>query len=289
MTSKDEPAPFRYRLAVETFSAVVSAFLVAPMIAIVDQAVVSNASGLKKLVPALIDGTKTLIVKPHVFLRQPAFLTCWGVYASIYTIANNISAICERTETDPFYWKFFVTSLVSVNLNIAKDRYFARLFGIGAPKPMAYSSMACFGARNGMTILAAFSMPPHVSKILQSDFHVPQQRADKLTQLVIPVTMQIFNTPLHLLGYDIYNREHVSMKERISFIRREFSKTLIARIGHIFPAYGLGGVFNEHLRATGAAYVETWHKGSMATTNNTKTGSKSGLIVLAEGNKDQHR
>lgn len=268
------------------------------MIAIVDQAVVSNASGLKQLVPAMIDGVKTLIVKPHVFLRQPAFLTCWGVYAGIFTVANSISAVCERTDTEPFYYKFFLTSLVSVNLNIAKDRYFAKLFGIGAPKPMAYTSMACFGARNGMTILAAFSMPPHVSKIVQNDLGVSKRRADQLTQLIIPISMQVFNTPLHLLGYDIYNREGASWSERSTFIRKEYTKTLIARIGHIFPAYGLGGVLNEHLRATGTAYVNDLHRGGVSGAVGSAVGgvgnvssgggvrAKRGLS-LAEGVKSQ--
>lgn len=248
------------------------------MIAIVDQAVVSNASGLQKMGPAMIDATKTFIFKPQVFLKQPAFLTCWAVYAGIYTVANSISAICERTDTEQFYYKFFLTSLVSVNLNIAKDRYFAKLFGIGAPRPMAYSSMVCFGARNGMTILAAFSFPPHVSNIVQRDFGVPKQRADQLTQLIIPISMQVFNTPLHLLGLDIYNRETASLAERGAFIKREYTKTLIGRIGHIFPAYGLGGVLNEYIRNHGKTFLNQ----SNSVSNSSSSISSSGVVVVAD-------
>jgi hypothetical protein len=150
-----------------------------------------------------------------------------------------------------------VTSAISVNLNIAKDRAFARLFGKGVPKPMAYSSMACFGARNGMTILASFSLPGIISKRLQEETRMSKSRSDFLTQLIIPVSMQVFNTPLHLLGLDIYNRETATPTERSAFIKKEYTKTLVARMGHIFPAYGIGGVLNEYLRREGKAYLRT--------------------------------
>lgn len=218
---------------------------------------VLNASGREPMLLAIFDGVKTLITKPHVFLKQPSFLMCWGVYAGIYTAANNVDVICERNSYDPFYPKFFLTSFVSVNLMVAKDQAFGKLFGAGEPKPMKISSMACFGTRNGMTILAGFSLPPHVSAIIQQNTNLSKAKADSFTQLVIPVTMQIFNTPLHLLGYDIYNRESATASERVSFIKREYTKTLIARIGHIFPAYGIGGVLNQYIRKQGKNILES--------------------------------
>lgn len=204
---------------------------------------------------AIFDGVKTFFTKPHVFVRQPSFLMCWGVYAGIYTAANNVDVVCERNNQDPFYPKFFITSFVSVNLMVAKDQAFGKLFGVGEPKPMKFISMACFGVRNGMTVLAGFSLPPHISAIMQENSKMSKLRADSLTQLVIPVIMQIFNTPLHLLGYDIYNREVATASERVLFIKQEYMKTLIARIGHILPAYGVGGILNQYFRKQIKEYV----------------------------------
>jgi hypothetical protein len=169
-----------------------------------------------------------------------------------------------------------VTSAISVNLNIAKDRAFARLFGKGVPKPMAYSSMACFGARNGMTILASFSLPGIISKRLQAETKMSKSRSDFLTQLIIPVSMQVFNTPLHLLGLDIYNRENATLSERNAFIKKEYTKTLIARMGHIFPAYGIGGVLNEYLRREGRAYLQTHFR---ADANDSCEGRKDSKLL----------
>ena len=246
---------------------------IAPILAIIDKAVVCNASGLQKLVPSMIQSTKMLITHPLRFLKQPAFLICWGVYTAIYTTANSINAICERSNKNPLYPKLAATSVVSINLNIAKDREFARLFGVGAPKPMAYSSMALFGTRNAMTMLASFSLPGILSKKLQNEMNMKKQKADMLTQLIIPATMQIFNTPLHLLGYDIYNRPNVSYNEKIIFIKKEYIKTLVARVGHIFPAYGLGGVMNEKIRKIGKEYLNSYYDTYTATMNINKNSN----------------
>lgn len=278
VVAQDE-SPLAYRLAIETMSAVASTltigkkvvnfnvkaktlsysffvlFYSAPALAIVDKAVVCNASGLHALMPSMIQSTKTLLTNPVLFMRQPAFLICWGVYSIIFTTANSIQALCERSHRSSLYPKLFITSAISINLNIAKDRAFARMFGVGEPRPLAYSSMACFGGRNAMTILAAFSLPGIISHELQQKTHMKKKRSDFMAQMIIPVTMQVFNTPLHLLGLDIYNRETATVAERTTFIKQQYFKTLLARIGHIFPAYGIGGVLNEHLRNTGRSYL----------------------------------
>jgi hypothetical protein len=56
-------------------------------------------------------------------------------------------------------------------------------------------------------------------------------------------------TDLH--GLDLYNREAASTQERISFVKREYAKTAVARMARIFPAFGIGGVVNKYIRKTG--------------------------------------
>jgi hypothetical protein len=61
--------------------------------------------------------------------------------------------------------------------------------------------------------------------------------------------MQFISTPMHLLGLDLYNRPTMNtFTHRISFIGKEYTKTAMARIGRIFPAYGIGGIVNQRLR-----------------------------------------
>jgi hypothetical protein len=166
-------------------------------------------------------------------------------------VANSIEAICERQRTSSFYPKFVGSSFANVSLSVLKDKAFARMFGKGDPRPMSYTSMGLFAGRDSMTILASFSLPALIADRLERDFAVERKKADMYAQLITPVSMQILSTPLHLLGLDLYNRDGVTSQDRAAFIRKEYMKTLLARMLRIFPAYGIGGVVNKKMRAYG--------------------------------------
>lgn len=228
----------------------------APAISIVDKAIVSNASGLEPLVPCLINGVKTLFTNPVYFFKQPSFLFIWGVYSGTYIVANSIEAICERRRQSPFYPKFVGSSAANITLSVLKDKAFARMFGTGDPKPMKISSMGLFATRDCMTILASFSLPGLISIEMQKYAGCSKTFGDNTAQLITPVTMQIFSTPLHLLGLDIYNRASATGPERVEFIKREYVKTALARMSRIFPAFGIGGVVNKYVRKSGNAKLQ---------------------------------
>jgi hypothetical protein len=217
----------------------------------VDKAIVSNASGLKPLIPSLMESIKTFFTRPIYFFKQPSFLFIWGVYGGTYIVANSIEAICERTKRSSFYPKFIGSSMANVTLSVLKDRAFARMFGTGDPRPMPVSSMGLFAMRDSMTILASFSLPGLISTELQNKFSVEKFTADTSAQLLTPCSMQILSTPLHLFGLDLYNRPGMTGAERISFIKAKYLETTLARIARIFPAFGIGGVVNKYVRKHG--------------------------------------
>jgi hypothetical protein len=256
--SPQDPSPLPVRMAIESVAAVVSALTVAPAISIVDKAIVSNASGLEPLVPALINGVKTFLTSPIYFFRQPSFLFIWGVYSGTYIVANNIEAISERNNKSSFYPKFFGSSSANITLSILKDRAFARMFGKGDPRPMPTSSMALFGMRDSMTILASFSLPSIISKRMQQQLKTDKAFSDTSSQLITPVSMQILSTPLHLFGLDLYNRPGLSISTRLQFVKQEYLKTTLARMSRIFPAFGIGGVVNKNVRKSGNEYLRDY-------------------------------
>jgi hypothetical protein len=53
---------------------------------------------------------------------------------------------------------------------------------------------------------------------------------------------------MHLLGLDYYNNRTNDFGQRLIFLKREFPKTLVARMGRMTPAYGIGGVVNLKAR-----------------------------------------
>lgn len=257
MDNREDTSPLPVRLGVEWGAAILSAFTVAPAISIVDKAIVSNASGKEKLVSCLINGFKTLFTKPIHFLRQPAFLMIWGVYGGTYIVANSIESISERSKISPTVPKFVGSSATNITLSVLKDKAYARMFGVGDPKPFPSPSLALFATRDCMTILASFTLPTIVGKSLDKQFHIGKQSADNLAQLTVPCMMQFLSCPLHLFGLDLYNRPDRSLTtaDRISRVKQEYLKTSLARVARILPAFGVGGVVNKYIRKSGKDWL----------------------------------
>ena len=166
-------------------------------------------------------------------------------------MANCIQGHCDRTQQDAMYPKFVGSSCTNVTLSLLKDRAFARLYGVGQHRPVPYGSFGLFATRDSMTILASFTLPPVVSHSLFQPLGFSKFTADTLAQLLTPVCMQVFSTPLHLVGLDLYNRPQTTLAERANFLAREYLKTTAARMSRILPAFGLGGVVNKGARAEG--------------------------------------
>ena len=72
--------------------------------------------------------------------------------------------------------------------------------------------------------------------------------AASAAQFMTPAAVQLFSTPLHLLGLDLYNRPGVAWTERASRVTRDWAKSAFARMGRIIPAFGVGGVVNTKVR-----------------------------------------
>jgi hypothetical protein len=62
------------------------------------------------------------------------------------------------------------------------------------------------------------------------------------------MAMQCLTTPFHLTALDMYNRPDSSNIERAGFVKREYVKSVAARMGRIAPAFGFGGLGNAYLR-----------------------------------------
>jgi hypothetical protein len=230
-------------------SGVVAACLSAPFISIVDKAITSNASGREPMWVCMKNGLLKLVKEPRAFFKQPSFIWIAFVYSGTYVAANVTQLICELNNRPWQYPKFVAASTANITLSMLKDRAFARMFAKeGAPtRPFPVLSLGLFAARDSMTVFASFNLPPIITPIVES-LGVPHVAARSAVQLVTPVAMQLFNVPLHLYALDLYNRPDVSIGQRLSFVRREYTKTVLARWARILPAFGIGGVINIELQ-----------------------------------------
>ena len=123
---------------------------------------------------------------------------------------------------------------------------------------MSSVSLGLFAKRDTMTVISSFILPDMMTPKLMEMTKMAESTANYSCQLVTPIAMQILSTPIHLLGLDIYNRgDAISTQDRIAFIKKEYFKTLAARMSRILPAFGLGGVINIYLRKQGVEFLNS--------------------------------
>jgi len=239
---------FRQRLITDILSGCGAGIGVAPFVTTIDKSIVENASGANTMRNSIMTSVKEILTRPHRFIRRPEFLMIFGVYSCTYTWANVIDSLCARSEIPNDLPKFFGVAALNMTLSVSKDRAYARLFGVKAPGAVPAISLAVWCLRDSLTILTSFNVPPHLAKYLSGNgYFETEQKAFKYATLLCPVLMQILSTPLHLYGFDRYNYAQSAAVDRVKRIAKTYPQSTAARMGRIFPAYGVGGVGNVFL------------------------------------------
>ncbi|DAZ95756.1 TPA: hypothetical protein N0F65_006404, partial [Lagenidium giganteum] len=239
---------------VDAVSAAIASFGVSPFITIVDRAVAENASGKRTLREALKALSTSMVQNPIQFVRSREFAWIFGLYAATYVTANGIQTYHEWNETDGHAVKLAGTTLVNMTAVIAKDRAFARMFGVIKPAPFPLASMGLFAVRDSLTVASCFHAPGIVAKHLEN-LGVSERTSMTVAQIATPVSVQLLSTPLHLLGLDLYNHRVADWQTRLQFIRREYVKSSLMRVARVGPAFGIGGIGNNSCRAHLREYV----------------------------------
>ncbi|EEH45006.1 uncharacterized protein PADG_08664 [Paracoccidioides brasiliensis Pb18] len=281
------------RLAVDAASAAGAASLICPLITIIDKSIIEKAAKGILILQSLKSSLVALVKRPHSFFISTPFLLIYTLYGSTYLTANVIDTVTSTINDRAFSnvcagpAKFIATAAVNMSICVYKDARFARIFGAQGSSPVDKSSpasqsgmtqpnrnpvycypspsnapeslpipkrsFALFCLRDSMTIFASFNLPtllsPHIPDILAS---TPSSKT-MLAQFSIPASVQLFSTPLHLLGLDLYNRQPeggLLAADRWSRVKRDWAPSCIARVGRIVPAYGFGGVANTKFRAS---------------------------------------
>jgi hypothetical protein len=236
-------------LSADIASAGLASLAVTPFVASVDKAIVMLASGQVKSVGASVTmSLMSMLQSPQAFMMKPEFIAVFVVYFLTYVSANCASTICNDVlSTSDTIPKLFSTTVTNVVSCITKDVILAKLYGsTGGVVPLI--TILLFSVRDLMTIAASFTLPPKVSRQLQRSPGLPPSVAENFAQLSCPVIVQVFSTPIHLLGLSLYNSPTLDFAQRIASMRTTYQSALNGRMGRILPAFGLGGVGNRVLR-----------------------------------------
>jgi hypothetical protein len=273
-TSKDTPTEWNtsklgLRMAVDALSAGAAGILVAPIITMIDKAIIENASGRNTLGTSLKLSAVELLSRPHRFVGSKPFALIFALYFGTYFTANSIDtasttlkgpqkegqkgSLGEQTSGTP---KFLATSTTNLALCLYKDAQFSRLFAArgSTPHPVPLPTFFLFTVRDCLTIFASFNLPPILAPHLEKRMGEESKKyvgALSVAQFVTPAAVQLVSTPLHLLGLDLYNRPGAAVggvDGRASRVVRDWAKSAVARICRIVPAFGVGGVVNTKVR-----------------------------------------
>ena len=199
----------------------------------------------------------------------------WTLYAATYTTANVTETVVrafsqKKDEVLVGSITFLSTCLVNVPLGVWKDIRFVQAYGNARlpnpvlrgkelPSPIVQPSSASlprvpkvvgatFLIRDAITILGSFTLPSVLCEPIPDTVLSDPVIKAAAAQLVVPIFSQVFATPVHILGLDLYNHPQAQTRERLSRIRENLGPTTAMRCFRIIPAFGVGCIMNTNLR-----------------------------------------
>ncbi|KAL9599048.1 MAG: hypothetical protein Q9219_004082 [cf. Caloplaca sp. 3 TL-2023] len=144
-----------------------------------------------------------------------------------------------------------------MTLALHKDSQSTKMFGTTSPRPLPPLTYALLACRDSITIFASFNVPARLASILPQSVEKNHFSRLSLAQFIAPAVAQLFNSPLHLLGLDLYNRNSpMPIRARPRKVWRDWPVTSLARMGRVLPAFGVGGVVNNKMRGSMMSHLE---------------------------------
>eukprot|EP00808_Paulinella_micropora_P004270 g68957.t1 len=259
------------QLVADLAAAAGAGFCVAPLVTAVDKALAENASGKAKLVPSFLGSLKGMITSPIKSVRSPAYLWIWLVYGSTYATANLCETICAAQNRDPGTPKWLSTFVVNTSTCMAKDRAFAKLFGTSAPTSVPLGSYGAWLSRDLLSMFVFFTLPPIVGKQV-AHYTGSQKSGEYAAQFVLPLALQTITTPMHLLGYEIYNNPDGDLAQRIAFLKKDYWGNVGMRMTRQLAPWSVGVIGNKELRGF---FTRTFLLRSVRSNNEFRSNKKS--------------
>lgn len=243
----DRGQKIRRRILLDCLSGVMAAFTLAPIVSMVDKAVVQNTSGTGTIMGSVKDSLKFMIRSPIKFVASREFLWIFFVYGSTYMAANSIDSLCKIQHQSDVIPKLVGVTGVNMFASILKDRAFASYYGRKVTNKVGAISIVIWLLRDVISMAGAFVLPPRMAGMLQAA-GVEESLARKTSQFAMPIAFQLPVTPIHLLGFDFYNYKERKFSERVSHIKGVYWGSVGIRMVRMGAAYGIGGNNNYAFR-----------------------------------------
>lgn len=224
-----------------------------------------NASGRATLLDSVKGSLRELLLRPHAMIASKPVALIFMAYGGTYLSANTVDTAYSTARNQPASLvtsgtaKFATSSAANISLGVYKDQVYARMFGpVGkVARAVPPPSYVLFTLRDCLTIFASFNMPMMLGPSVHAAMGEALSRqvsGQTVVQFAAPAFVQIFSTPVHLLGLDLYNRPRCERSglptpgERWAQVYKNWGISVVARLCRIIPAYGIGGVVNSKVR-----------------------------------------
>mmetsp|Transcript_7326 Transcript_7326/g.22336 ORF Transcript_7326/g.22336 Transcript_7326/m.22336 type:complete len:269 (-) Transcript_7326:509-1315(-) len=227
-----------------------AAVLVAPVVAATDRAIAESSSGRSRLWPSFFESMWQTVRNPVSAVVRPEFRIIWALYAGTYAANNACCTVEAKTATSAPTTKTAVIFACNTSLSLWKDSAFARLFGVRSATSVPAAAYLYWAIRDVTGMAVVFTAPPLVAPYLSQLAHSSSRTAEVAAQLVLPLAVQPVVAPFHFAGYDVFNRPHASLLDRLNATRIHFPGVVVMRWIRGFPPYCLGAVANKTFRAS---------------------------------------
>ena len=225
---------------IEIGSAFITSFIVSPIMTVIDTSIIKSQFQQNSFFKNF-QNTFSQYKNKQISFQKP-FNIMFGVYFSTYATANLTEYYCKKNSIDFQYPTLLSTSLVNIGGIAYKDKEYAKMFSNIKPKPFPILSIALFSLRDILTIGSSFVIKKELLKISEPSL-------DFFLSITVPITAQIFSTPLQILSMDLYNRPNISWKYRLQNIQNQYCTICMGRMIRVLPAFSIGGYVNDLLRS----------------------------------------
>ncbi len=110
------------------------------------------------------------------------------------------------------------------------------------PAATPAGSYAAWFSRDIVSMAFFFTLPPIVGKEVAA-YTGSQKSGENVAQFGLPLILQFATTPIHLLGYDIFNNPNNTTAQRIEFMKKDYFKNVSIRTSTRSLAY-------DHVRSS---------------------------------------
>lgn len=251
-------------------------------ISIIDYSIMARVAGVtNSSIAELFRGAKTVLFRPHRFFLPCAenkcalvYYVCATTYGLTYVGSNVSKSYCEShgMAERANLTAGVVSGVINTVLTVWKDSIILKALPpvnpndlSSAKKPVPWITRGLFCGRDTLTCIGAFTIAPMLASWLskrayhyrsaksiedtKDKFPLPLSTADT-AQIITPAMLQFVTTLMHISAIR-YRQTYPNFtwKDLSDSLKATYISATLLRMCRIFPAFGLGGIFNRNLRS----------------------------------------